>query len=476
MCLKHKYRRRGSTSAGLGALDDRYMRSVSATPGLSSRSLLAGPRLSSISADAHGSVLIPLSEAAAAEEEDEEELANARDATEDDNMVLVSLYQRYRARGLDPSNALHELRTLHDLFLSKQDSGDHVTDKMSDADRAFYAQLEEIVAEESRERYGDAPNSELGRPEFTPHAPSLLSTSRLEAETPSRDQPSSSEEAPNAPHLAGWLSSGPSSISAGTRPGPFSGAISGAYRTPSGRLDRLQGWQNGGSVFGTVPPASSSSSNLLGLGVEADLSATSTSEADADSAMEMDEPEPSSRAFTTVEHPIPRSPFHTIGRATALPPVPHHDSPTGRFSSQHPADAQSSLDEHSRVLVPGPSRPTAELSSLSASGSESHRAIGGSASRLGKARDMMSGANSVDSITHNRKARRRSAPISDLDGQSLGFGRPSGASDAARSATVGFGGSKPFSYRTHFKLAYLTGKLRIRAPFLLSSCLPHDFN
>ncbi len=34
---------------------------------------------------------------------------------EDDAAVLVSLYQRYRDRGLDPSNALHELRTLHDL-------------------------------------------------------------------------------------------------------------------------------------------------------------------------------------------------------------------------------------------------------------------------------------------------------------------------------------------------------------------------
>ncbi|CAO1617330.1 unnamed protein product [Sympodiomycopsis kandeliae] len=77
--------------------------------------------------------------------------------------LLASLYRRYRQRGMDPSNARNELRTLHDLFLAKQRSHEAGTStsallpsasSMSSSDLRFYEQLEQIVQEESRERYG----------------------------------------------------------------------------------------------------------------------------------------------------------------------------------------------------------------------------------------------------------------------------------------------------------------------------------
>ncbi len=167
MCLKHKYRRRGSSNAAIHSLDDRLMKSIT-TPLLGPT--LSTPRIgSSTSASSAGpsalqhqrggassslGVLLeqPLRAATFSDYGDETEEFN----DEDDAAVLASLYQRYRDRGLDPSNALHELRTLHDLYLSKQD-GAHgsLNDVMSEADLAFYAQLEEIVEEESRARYGD---------------------------------------------------------------------------------------------------------------------------------------------------------------------------------------------------------------------------------------------------------------------------------------------------------------------------------
>lgn len=169
MCLKHKYRRRGSSNAAIHSLDDRLMRSITtpllantlstprigaATVGSSASASSAGPSALQHQRGAASSslgVLLeqPLRAATFSDYGDETEEFN----DEDDAAVLASLYQRYRDRGLDPSNALHELRTLHDLYLSKQD-GAHgsLNEVMSESDLAFYAQLEEIVEEESRAR------------------------------------------------------------------------------------------------------------------------------------------------------------------------------------------------------------------------------------------------------------------------------------------------------------------------------------
>ncbi len=117
MCLKHKYRRRGSSNAaaappprrpaaGFHSLDDRLIRSVAATP---SHLALSTPRLAA-SASLGALLEQPHRPDPSSDMPDDEadELPSHRD---DDAAVLSSLYQRYRDRGLDPSNALHELRT-----------------------------------------------------------------------------------------------------------------------------------------------------------------------------------------------------------------------------------------------------------------------------------------------------------------------------------------------------------------------------
>ncbi|PWN20119.1 WD40 repeat-like protein [Microstroma glucosiphilum] len=121
--------------------------------------------------------------------------------------LLASLYRRYRQRGLDPSNARDELRALHDLFLAKQQEQEQSSSggsgrpgssrrpgatapsipSMSSADLRFYEQLEQIVQEESRERYGDG----------GPSSPAAsLSTGRA-------------YETDSGASRMGWLSAGP---------------------------------------------------------------------------------------------------------------------------------------------------------------------------------------------------------------------------------------------------------------------------
>ncbi|KDN49569.1 hypothetical protein K437DRAFT_255245 [Tilletiaria anomala UBC 951] len=91
-----------------------------------------------------------------------DELEDLRNEQEEAS-ILPSLYERYRTRGLDPSNAMQELRTLHALFLSKQEGNDGAVAMLSPHDAAFYAQLEDIVSEEIRDRYGKT-RAELATP------------------------------------------------------------------------------------------------------------------------------------------------------------------------------------------------------------------------------------------------------------------------------------------------------------------------
>lgn len=147
--------------------------------------------------------------------------------------LLASLYRRYRERGLDPSNARDELRTLHDLFLAKQSSdaqreGSSAAGssssvmtslarpaEMSSADLRFYEQLEQIVQEESQERYGDGGSEQVasGSGEAT------------RAQGSNAVTPRPRQQSPEVSSSAGWLSSGLPSVR--------------LARTPPGRPSRL---------------------------------------------------------------------------------------------------------------------------------------------------------------------------------------------------------------------------------------------
>lgn len=151
--------------------------------------------------------------------------------------LLASLYRRYRQRGLDPSNARNELRTLHDLFLAKQSAdggsgaaGESVTTEsiipeMSSADLRFYEQLEQIVQEESRERYGTEQHQRIrqdiaaiGSSARTPRnsTPVLAPSNMTSDGGATGSYPSSSNAAgggvaassSSSSHI-GWLSTGP---------------------------------------------------------------------------------------------------------------------------------------------------------------------------------------------------------------------------------------------------------------------------
>lgn len=163
-------------------------------------------------------------------EEEYVDLPTENNSPVESSRVLGSLYETYRARGLDPTTALAELKTLHNLFLSKRarEIGmeerrrqlhslqhdnvfvDMLQDKafvtrmsdntISEEDRRFYEQLELFVQEASTDSQTDA----IAGPSS--------------ARSHEGSQPDSSG--------VGWLSTGPPS----TR--TMGGEISGDPRTP----------------------------------------------------------------------------------------------------------------------------------------------------------------------------------------------------------------------------------------------------
>ncbi len=479
MCLKHKYRRRGSSNAAAAAtaatshsLDDRLIRSVAATP---SHLALSTPRLPPSAS--LGALLEqphrpnPSSDMA---DDEADELTHHHD---DDAAVLASLYQRYRDRGLDPSNALHELRTLHDLFLSKQDSAHgSLDDSMSEADLAFYAQLEEIVEEESRARYGDdaVPADHHHRILESRAAPAIGPTAALPNAFDILSTPIAETSAPSTSAHLGWLSARPPTATAApsqplralapTQPSPSllattSHAVSSSIRTASGQLDRLQGWQQPNPALFTTPnhardadaPTSSS------------LSQSGPADNDSDEAMDMDD-----------QHSLGSSAHHDDAAAAAAnvgqPPnapllasLPHHDSPTGRFSasasSPRPGPTVSSLvpgprdARRSNLLRPGASAPTDAASSPSTHRLRNLRSVSDArSSRRGseptEEETTGLGLGALSSSSSRSPVRERSAVA--------GPSRSSLASTSAVHAHRHRSAKVPFSYRTHFKMAYLT--------------------
>lgn len=158
------------------------------------------------------------------------DLSTENNSPVESSRVLGSLYEAYRARGLDPTTALTELKTLHNLFLSKRarEIGmeerrrqlhalqhdnvfmDMLQDKafvtrmsdntISEEDRRFYEQLELFVQEAST----DSQTDDIAGPSSTrSHEGSQTDSSAV-----------------------GWLSTGPPS----TR--TMGGEISGDPRTP----------------------------------------------------------------------------------------------------------------------------------------------------------------------------------------------------------------------------------------------------
>ncbi len=176
---------------------------------------------------------------------------------------------------------------------------------MSEADLAFYAQLEEIVEEESRARYGDDEALESASP-----------YSKLKVlATPDLASASSSS------HL-GWLSAGPSNAAAPssqpsrpTMPSSSSAhAISAAYRTSTGRLDRLQGWQQASTPAAFTTPriqdADASANEITTSGIN-----------DSDEAMDMDDQDDLTSTVAS----------STAGQASTRP----HGQPPNALCSPH---------------------------------------------------------------------------------------------------------------------------------------------
>ncbi|KAI3489750.1 hypothetical protein L1887_46121 [Cichorium endivia] len=478
MCLKHKYRRRGSSNAAAAAataaashsLDDRLIRSVAATP---SHLALSTPRLAA-SASLGALLEQPHRPDPSSDMPDDEadELPSHHD---DDAAVLSSLYQRYRDRGLDPSNALHELRTLHDLFLSKQDSAHgSLDDSMSDADLAFYAQLEEIVEEESRARYGDdaVPTDHHPRILDSRAAPAIAPTAARSNAFDILATPIAEASAPSTSAHLGWLSARPPTATtapsqplrtlAPTQPSPSlsattSHAVSSSIRTASGQLDRLQGWQQPSPSLFTTPnqtrDADAPTSNSLSQSGPADN--------DSDEAMDMDDQldqAQSAHDDATAAANIGQPP-----NAPLLASLPHHDSPTGRFSasasSPRPGPAASSLvpgprdARRSNLLRPGASASTDAASSPSTQRPRSLRGVSDArSSRRGseaaEAETTGLGLGTTASSSSRSPVRERSAVA--------GPSRLSLASTSAVHAHRHRSAKVPFSYRTHFKMAYLT--------------------
>lgn len=449
MCLKHKYRRRASSSAALHSLDDRLARSIStlATPRIGSTARI-NP---SSSASSSLGVLLqqPFRPVAASQDGDPAD----QYTDEDDAAVLASLYQRYRDRGLDPSNALHELRTLHDLYLSKREGARaNLNESMSEADLAFYAQLEEIVEEESRARYGDEAASvdeEALDILVSPTAPS-----RALAPTPH------DISAPSTSSNLGWLSAGPSNTPATTcatpsqpirmhvptsPPIPASAnlghAVSGPYRTATGRLDRLQGWQQ------STPSAANAFTTPRIEDAETSTQSLDAPAHDSDEAMDMDDADDiASTVASSSVAPARTAPIGQPPNAPLLASLPHHDSPTGRLSAGTHTGVRGN-GTGSSALVPGPRdsrRGSANRrSSASANGSV----------RRGSATvdedDAATGLNLFGASTLSR------SPVQERSSQA-GPSRHSNMSPSAVHTHRHRSAKMPFSYRTHFKMAYLT--------------------
>ena len=467
MCLKHKYRRRGSSNAALHSLDDRLMRSI-ATPRIntaaasSSTAPLAPTAARTHTAPSLGVLFEqPLRTAASSSDygDDADEFND-----DDDAAVLASLYQRYRDRGLDPSNALHELRTLHDLFLSKQDGAHDSLNAppMSEADLAFYAQLEEIVQEESHARYGDEPalldDADPNSSGTAVLAPSTSpSSSRMTITNAYSSAPPAPAAAAASSHL-GWLSAGPASLQSrapASSPPISNHAISGAYRTSSGRLDRLNGWQQVSTpaAFTTPRHNQPAGGNLAFGGTVADNSRIAN---DSDEAMDMDEQDElvstiaSSSNDATNPGPIGQPP-----NAPLLASLPHHDSPTGRFSASAASPSASTQaaargTPSSSSLVPGPRESRRSPLHRNVAPNAVARLDGStSASALNKDDpDAVAGLNLLEPSHSRSPVQERSTSA----GPSCQAIVPPTAAHVHRHRSA----KMPFSYRTHFKMAYLT--------------------
>ncbi|SPC62101.1 related to F-box/WD40 repeat protein 7 [Ustilago sp. UG-2017b] len=465
MCLKHKYRRRGSSNATIHPLDDRLARSIST---------LAIPRIrpSSSNSSSLGVLLQqPLRPIASSQDADADvdvdvdaDAALVEQYTDqDDAAVLASLYQRYRDHGLDPSNALHELRTLHDLYLTKrQGAHGNLNQSMSEADLAFYAQLEEIVEEESRARYGDEAASVDEEALDTLASPTA--SSRPLATIPHQSSPAASN--------LGWLSAGPCTATASatasattaatpsqpTRmqaptlppaPAPASinlgHAVSAPFRTATGRLDRLQGWQQ-----------STPSAAIAAFATPRIHDAeTSVQVNNPDEAMDMDDGHHlASTLASSSAGPAGTGPIGQPPNAPLLASLPRHHSPTGRFSASvaspstgtHAATRRSA---GSSALVPGPRDSRQSQTGRSPSGTLRTRSASIDEHDSANTGAPATGLHLFDSSAPSRSS------VQERSSQA-GPSRHSTVSPSAVHAHRHRSAKVPFSYRTHFKMAYLT--------------------
>lgn len=198
--------------------------------------------------------------------------------------LLASLYRRYRERGLDPSNARDELRTLHDLFLAKQSANSNALGtttaasgsssagpssssgvttslmEMSNADLRFYEQLEQIVQEESRARYG------LGQGAAHELVLERQVEQSVEQSTASGTVLGSSNVGTSSGR-AGWLSAGPASSLF-----PRAAAVARSRLSPLTGVGANATFDSSRSHLGSPTNQSVASSRTSGLGLPWGLS------------------------------------------------------------------------------------------------------------------------------------------------------------------------------------------------------------
>ncbi|PWN87821.1 WD40 repeat-like protein [Acaromyces ingoldii] len=451
--------------------------------------------------------------------------------------VLERLLDSYMARGLDAPSALSELRTLHELFLSKRARQVDVEERrrqlhalqtgsstgllqaplprieatsMSDEDRRFYEELEAAVTE-GRTTLGldqaDTTTDEGSyRPSVSPLNEAGANSASSTATTTAAGWLSSTKtpKTPSAPRIGGEDRPPP----LGSVSSPRSNAAPSSIISPTGRLGNVTSgllhslWDRG-----------------------APRTMTKQDDGDDDESMDVDDETGVDSSFATAhssveaqyshgghQHQQPLSQHHggakRAGKARA-----HQESSGGGSSNSNSSNSSSGGGGsrgagESRSLPMRSSRRNRPRNLQTSSSLRSHVAspgqqLEGSSSSSTPTLDSLGiGRPSTGLYSGQRQARAvtlaeshlMESSSSSMDLDAFGFTLaastgPSGASKRAASATYArpYGPSststinrrrgtprKPFSYKTHFKLAYMTENNWLRGGRLLTQHVSSD--
>lgn len=401
--------------------------------------------------------------------------------------VLASLFEAYRARGLDAAAALAELKTLHELFLTKRAREMGLEERrrqlhalhhdgeilnliqdrefmarmaetnMRDEDKQFYRQLEELVREHSAQ---DLANSVSGAASHGFAHPN--SSHRRE-----HGSMSSSRDAADAP--VGWLSTGPPQGQ-----NQESGPAVPSTPTDAPRVAHL--WNaapivpvpeagralNSNLVSPTSRLGSMTSGLLTSLWDRAGASSANTSETGHP-------PSAGDHGHSAEGH------TNDEDEEMQLDDQQHTSVPTASEQAQSTRAASEPATELPQARLggmvgKGKTRTTARQGKEARDSNLKSENIGMGHPTLPQSR-LRSGQRSVTvAATESAGADFSPADVNSSAADASDMLRRSASSffDGMPSARRGPGGGKPFSYKTHFKLAYLTESNWLRGGRLLT--------